>query len=81
MMNWKESLPPDCQVRSVFRFLTKENNSGAKNCCCSCTAYGEENVTNLKNVQQWQSMFREGRSNIYDDTWEAWLIVTLNETV
>ncbi len=49
IMNWKETQPSYCQVQSVVRFLTIENNSGAEIHCRLCTAYGEENVMNLEN--------------------------------
>ncbi len=42
-MSWKETLPNDCDVRSVVGFLTVENNAGAKIQCCLCTAYRECN--------------------------------------
>ncbi len=51
MMIWKETLPSDCEVRSVaFFFLTIENNSRVEVHCCFCTVHGEENVMNLRNV-------------------------------
>ncbi len=30
MMNWKETPPSNCEVKSVICFLTIENNSGAE---------------------------------------------------
>ncbi len=53
MINWKEIPPSDCETRSVVHFLTILNNSKAKVHHCLCTAYGEENVMNLRNTQQW----------------------------
>ncbi len=50
-MNWKETPPSDCEVRSGVSFLKIENNSEAEIHCHLCTAYGEENIVNLKNVQ------------------------------
>ncbi len=61
MMNWKETLPLDCEVWSVVCFLTIENNSRAE-ICCFCSAYREENVMNLRNVLRCQSMFYEKRT-------------------
>ncbi len=55
------------EVRSVVCFLTIENNFRAKIYRCLCTANGEENVMNLRNIQQLWSVFQEGRINIHRD--------------
>ncbi len=66
MMNWKETPPSDLQGAKCC-FLTIENNSRPKIYRCLCTAYREENVINFRNIQQWWSMFQEGRTNIYNE--------------
>ncbi len=48
MMNWKETPPSDCKVRSVVQFVTIENNFGAEMHCHLCATYGKENVMNLR---------------------------------
>ncbi len=72
MLNWKETSPSDWKVWSVVCFLTIENNSGVEIHCRLCTTHGEENVINLRNVQWWQSVFQERRTNIYDNKCEGW---------
>ncbi len=52
-------------VKCFVHFLTTENNSRAK-IHRLWAANGEENVMNLKNIQRWQLMFQEGRTNIRD---------------
>ncbi len=70
MINWKETLTFDRVFRSSVPFLTIEYNSRAEIHCPLCAVYEKENVMNLRNIQQWQSMFREGKTNIKVD-W-AW---------
>ncbi len=81
MMNWKETQPSNCEAWSVVYFWTIENNTGAKFCCCLCTAYREEKVMNLRNIQQWQSMFQEGKTNIHNDEHEWQPNTMLDETM
>ncbi len=57
MMNWKETPPSNCKEWSVVHFLTIENNSRAKIHSHLCIAFGEENVMNRKNIQNWQLIF------------------------
>ncbi len=47
-------------MRSVVSFLTIENNSRAGIYHCLCSAYGEENVMNLRNIQRRQLMSKKG---------------------
>ncbi len=63
MMSWKHTPPTYCEVWSAVHFLTLKNNYGAEIHCCLCAAYEEQHVMNLRNVQQWQSMLWEGRTN------------------
>ncbi len=55
------------RLKLTFEMFLIENNSGAKIHCHLCSIYGENNVMNLKNIQQWQSMFQKGRTNIHDN--------------
>ncbi len=81
MMNyWKETRSSDCEVWSVVRFLTIENNSRVEICCRLCAAYIDENVMNLRNIQRWQLIFREERSNIHNMC-KGQPSTTLDETV
>ncbi len=61
-------------------FIILDNNFRVKIYRCLCAAYGEENVMNLINILQWQSMFWERRINIHNDKYEKWLGMT-DETV
>ncbi len=81
VMNWKETLPSNCELQSVINFLTIENDFGAEIHRCLCAVYEEENAVNLRNVQQWMSMFQEGRTNISNAECEWRLSTTLDETV
>ncbi len=47
-------------------FLIAENKSGAKIHRKLCAVYGEEHVMNVRNVQWWQKMFKEGRTSVHD---------------
>ncbi len=69
------------QLRSIVRFLTIENNSGAEIHHSFSDSYGGENVMNLRNVQRWQLMFQEGRINIYDKQHKRQWSTMVNETV
>ncbi len=51
IINQKETPPSDCDIRSVVRFLTIENNSAAEIHQCLWVTYSEENVINFKNIQ------------------------------
>ncbi len=58
-MDFTKTLPSDYKARSIIRFLTVENKSGAEIHCRLCVMYGEEHVMNVRNVQWWQKMFKE----------------------
>ncbi len=69
-MNWIETPPFDCELQIGVRFLTIENNFGSEIHRHLCTAYGEENIMNLINVQWRQSMFQQWRKNIHNNEHE-----------
>ncbi len=58
MVNWNETLPSDCEVQSVVRFRTIENNSRVEIHHRLHAAYRGENVMNLRNVLLWKSIFQ-----------------------
>ncbi len=74
-MDFKKTLPFDCEVRSIIKFLIAENKSGTKIHWRLCAVYGEEHKMNVQNVQWWQKMFKDGRTSTYDKEQEGrpWL--------
>ncbi len=81
MMNWKETPPLTTEVQSVVQFLTIENNFSAKIHHRLCTVNKQENVMNFRNIQQWQSVFQKGRTNIHDNRHNGCQSIILDETV
>ncbi len=52
-MDFMESPSSDCEVRSIIKFLTAKNKSGAKIHRRLCVVYDEEHFMNVQNVQWW----------------------------
>jgi hypothetical protein len=59
--------PASCEVRSVIRFLLAENHKPIEIHRRLCKVYGN-NVMSEGGVWQWCIMFKNGRTNVHDNT-------------
>ncbi len=63
-MDFMKTTPSDCEVRSMIKFSTVINKSGAEIYRRLCIIYSEEHLTNVQNVHRWEKMFNNGRTSI-----------------
>ncbi len=78
-MSSVQRTPPDCEVRSVIKFLYKEGVKGREIYRRLCRVYGENNVMSLRAVYQWIDMFRNGREEVHDEQREGRPSEAVNE--
>ncbi len=78
-MDFTKTLPSNCEVRSIIKYLTAKNKSGAEIHQRLWVVYGEGHVMNVQNVQQWQEMFKEGRTSTHDKEWEGRLHLEIDK--
>ncbi len=52
-MIFTKTPPSNCKVRSIIKFLTAENKSGAETQWQLYMVYGDEHVMNVQNVHSW----------------------------
>ena len=64
-MNAPISNPVDCEVRGVIRFLQVENVRPSEIQQRLVAVFGER-VMNAASVRKWCTMFRNGRTDVYD---------------
>jgi len=64
-MNAPISNPADCEVRGVIRFLQAEIVRSSEIHGQFVAVYGEH-VMNAASVRKWCTMFRNGRTDVYD---------------
>ena len=64
-MNTPIPNPADCEVRGVIRFLQAENARPSDIHRRLVAVYGEH-VMNAAIVRKWCTMFRNGRTDVYD---------------
>ena len=64
-MNTPISDPSDCEVRGVIRFLQVENVRPSEIQQRLVAVFGER-VMNAASVRKWCTMFRNGRTDVYD---------------
>ncbi len=58
-MDFMKTPPSDCKARSIIKFLTAKNKSGAKIRRRLWVVYDEEHIMNGRNVQWRQKVFKE----------------------
>ncbi len=61
-------------------FFNHKNNSRAEIHRRYCYTFREENIMKLRNVQWWQLMLQEGRTNIHNNECKGWPSTTLDKT-
>jgi transposase len=55
-----------CEIRAVIRFLHAKSMSATEIHRELCAVYGQ-NVMSEGTVRQWSRMFKDGRTNVYDE--------------
>ncbi len=70
-MDFRQTPFSNCEVRNIIKYLTAKNKSGAEIHCQLCVMYSEEQVINVRNVQWWQKILKEGRRSTHDAEQES----------
>ncbi len=63
--------PSKIEVRSVIKFLAKENCTPADIYRRLCAVYSAANVLSVRSAERWQRAFKEGRTNVEDKDQEG----------
>jgi hypothetical protein len=58
--------PASCKIYGVIRFIHAKNMSADEIHPQICMVYGQ-NIMNVGTVRQWGRMFKDGRTNVYDE--------------
>ncbi len=72
---------PNCEIRSVIKFLTAENCPTTEICRRLCAVYGEENVCSRRTVERWKKQFKDGETSAPDEPREGRPSDSMEETV